>query len=924
MLVLLLASTLGAVSTSAAPAPLDETGDRDSGEYRVHPDLRGAAGPTEVVVHFEPADAARAPVEGPVRSTLEASAGRQQRPLLEHVADEPDATVLHRLWLVNAVVLEVNASTPVLDRIADVETVDRITPNADVTSTADAGADPAASRTDAAAPRSGPEETTYGLDVVNATAAWETFGTRGSGATVAVVDTGVDPSHRDLDLGRESPDRSTDAERWAEFDYYGERVEESTPHDAAGHGTHVAGTVAGGDASGRWIGVAPEADLLAAKAVDDDGRGTVAATVAAIEWAVEQDADVVALSLGVDGQHAALVDAVRNAEVAGTLVVGAAGRHGAGRSAAPGNVYEAVSVGAIDRSGDVLPSSGGEVVDVERAWGEAAPADWPESYVTPDLVAPGESVYSAVPGGGYAHRNGTSMATPHAAGVAALLYSALDNPDPAVVRRAMRASARVPEGASDEPDRRYGAGVVDARAAVAFARENAVRGRVASEGSPVEGAIVEADSGVTVRTGPNGTFDLVLQSGTHDVTVRGFGVRERTHTVTVSDGSLVDPRIEVEETSAARIATEQPDVVEAGEPITAELAVANVDAIRVTLDGTYDPSDASLRVEGRHGRFGDRIPVDDRDALAVRVDTAADATGTVGLELSVPGAGEPAELASGPTDVVERVRDVAVVGSEARHAGTLATTLERRLPTRYRTEPVTASNAPARIDGFDAAVVHYVDAGAAEPLVESAANHGVGLLLLDQWGEDSNAISRVGNATGWPARVEQLDDGAPPVRLRPETEHQIYDDVGSTGGEYVIHEGRFADHVWFEGAPGATAVASVGDDQRASGPALAVAEERNTVLAASFGRSRFVPGDAHTNVSRAILANAVRYLVESQRTTEAEMAAAWNATGAGTADPGEPAPAADSGAANDVAPSPEWILVGLLVALLGLVAVGRR
>lgn len=927
MLVLLIVSTLGAASTSAAPTPLDETGDRDSDEYRVHPDLRGATGPTEVVVHFEPADAAPAPVEGPVRSTLEANGDRQQRPLLEYAADEPDATVRHRFRLVNAVVLEVNASTPVLDRIADVETVDRVSPNAEVTSTADAGADPSTSRADAAALRSGTEGTTYGLDVVNATEAWEAYGDRGSGATVAVVDTGVDPSHRDVDLGPESPGRSTDAERWAEFDYYGERVEESTPHDATGHGTHVAGTVAGDDASGRWIGVAPEADLLAAKAVDEDGRGTIAGTVAAIEWAVEQDADVVALSLGVDGQHAALIDAVRNAEAAGTLVVGAAGRHGAGRSAAPGNVYEAVSVGATDRSGDVLPSSGGEVIDVERAWGEAAPEDWPQTYVTPDLVAPGESVYSAARGGGYARRNGTSMATPHAAGVAALLYSALDDPAPSVVRRAMEASARVPAGAPDEPDRRYGAGVVDARAAVTYARENAVRGRVVSDGSPVEGATVRADSGVGVRTGPDGTFDLVLQSGTHDLTVRGFGVPEQTHTVTVSDGSPEDPRIDVEETSAARIAAEQPDVVEAGEPIIAELAVANVDAIRVSLDGTYEPSDAALRVEGRSGRFGDRIPVGDRDALTVRVDTAADATGTVGLELSFPAAGDPVELASGPTAVVERVRDVAVVGSEARHAGTLATTLDRRLPTRYRTEPVTASNATARMDGFDVAVVHRVDAGAAEPLVTSATDHGVGLLLLEQWGEDSNAISRVANATGWPARVEQREGGTPPVRLRPETEHRIHDGVGSTGEEYAIHEGRFADRVWFEGATGATVVASVGGDQQAPGPALAVAEERNTVLAASFGRSRYVPEDAHTNVSRAILANAVRYLAESHRTTQAEMAAAWNATDAGTAGPSGPAPAADSGPGNDAASWPEWgswILVGLIVVLLCTAAAGRR
>ena len=92
------------------------------------------------------------------------------------------------------------------------------------------------------------KSSSWGVLAINALAVWGAYGVRGAGTKVAVLDTGVDDTHPDLQ-GKVSD--------WAEFDENGQQVSGSQPHDSDRHGTHVAGTVAGGDASGQWIGVAP-------------------------------------------------------------------------------------------------------------------------------------------------------------------------------------------------------------------------------------------------------------------------------------------------------------------------------------------------------------------------------------------------------------------------------------------------------------------------------------------------------------------------------------------------------------------------------------------------------------------------------------------------------------------------------------------
>ena len=124
---------------------------------------------------------------------------------------------------------------------------------------------------------------------VGGLAARGAYGASGKGVKVGVLDTGVDASH---------PDLQGKVADWAEFDSNGEEVPNSQPHDTARHGTHVAGTIAGGRSSGRWIGMAPDAKLAVAIALDGVQGGTDAQVLAGIDWAVDRGVDVLNMSLG--------------------------------------------------------------------------------------------------------------------------------------------------------------------------------------------------------------------------------------------------------------------------------------------------------------------------------------------------------------------------------------------------------------------------------------------------------------------------------------------------------------------------------------------------------------------------------------------------------------------------------------------------
>ncbi|WP_181009933.1 S8 family serine peptidase [Ornithinimicrobium sufpigmenti] len=253
----------------------------------------------------------------------------------------------------------------------------------------------------------------HSVPQIGAPTAWEQ-GYDGSGVTVAVLDSGIDDEHPDL------AGQVVASENFSDSD---------TAKDRDGHGTHVAATVAGTGAAsdGRSVGVAPGAGLLNGKVLDDFGNGTTSGLIEGMEWAVEQGADVVNLSVGVRGFYSDGTDPGSMAvnalvEEHGTLFVIAAGNDGPGESTvtAPGSADLALTVGAVDRNEDIASfSSRGP------RFGDHA--------VKPEITGPGVDIVAARAAGtwagfpvddSYTSMSGTSMAAPHVAGAAALVAQA--------------------------------------------------------------------------------------------------------------------------------------------------------------------------------------------------------------------------------------------------------------------------------------------------------------------------------------------------------------------------------------------------------------------------------------------------------------------------------------------------------------------
>jgi len=231
-------------------------------------------------------------------------------------------------------------------------------------------------------------------------------GYTGRDVPIAIVDTGIDPGHPDF-AGR----------IMAMQDFTGEG-----PRDNHGHGTHVAGIIAG--AGNKYKGVAPEASIYAAKVLHGDGSGYMSEVMAGLEWAVQQQVKLINLSLGgvgpCDGSDA-LSTTCDAAVDRGVMVCVAAGNYGPGSSTIgpPGCARKVLTVGACSNQGGIANFS--------------ARGPTSDGRVKPDVLMPGVDVVSCRAQGTsmgapvdalYTRASGTSMATPHATGAAALLLEA--------------------------------------------------------------------------------------------------------------------------------------------------------------------------------------------------------------------------------------------------------------------------------------------------------------------------------------------------------------------------------------------------------------------------------------------------------------------------------------------------------------------
>ena len=270
-------------------------------------------------------------------------------------------------------------------------------------------------------------EIPWGIDRVHAPAAWQF--TEGKGVRVAVFDTGIDSSHKDLlgqvDGGYDAISKSTLKEAW---------------QDQNGHGTHVSGTIAAIKDGKGVVGVAPKARLYAVRVLDADGSGSLSDVIDGIIWCANNGMQVANMSLGSGQPSDTMQRALRYAMYGGVITVAASGNSG-GSVGYPGAYPEVIGVSASAPDDTLAPfsSRGPEV----------------------DFIAPGVNVVSCKMGGGYVSFSGTSMATPHVTGLTALAVSqgwvGLYGPD-GVIGQLKKSAIKLP-GLKDTDQ---GAGMIDA------------------------------------------------------------------------------------------------------------------------------------------------------------------------------------------------------------------------------------------------------------------------------------------------------------------------------------------------------------------------------------------------------------------------------------------------------------------------------
>ena len=327
------------------------------------------------------------------------------------------------------------------------------------------------------------------VDSIGTSEIWDDFGFRGEDTTIAILDTGVDFEHEsldDLDDISSTYDPKIAIDSNGMLGFYNANTDQEypdeQPHDSGSHGTHCAGIAAGtGGSSGQYAGVAPQANVVGVIALDG-GSGDEGDLLRAVDWTIQNkdrfSIDVMSLSLGgpvvipgaTNNGGSSISQALDVAVEAGIVTVVAIGNGNLGLAAHPASVsYPGDSVKAIT-VGSVNDDHSREIYSSRGPTGDGR--------LKPDVMAPGGAIMSAQAnsGDGYVSYSGTSMATPHVAGVAALMIQANPNVSPTsstdYVKQILRETSdhKVPLdvdcGEIFSPNNCYGWGTVDLVGAV--------------------------------------------------------------------------------------------------------------------------------------------------------------------------------------------------------------------------------------------------------------------------------------------------------------------------------------------------------------------------------------------------------------------------------------------------------------------------
>lgn len=392
----------------------------------------------------------------------------------------------------------------------------------------------------------------WGISNINADDVWNEYGANGEGVVIANIDTGVQYDHPALVnqyRGNNGDGTFTHDYNW--FDAAGSCAD--APCDNDGHGSHTMGTMLGSDGADNLIGVAPGATWIAANgccpsdaALIESGQWMLAPTDLAGENPdTSKRPNIINNSWGTTApsNDPFMEDVLEAWAASGIFGTWSNGNNGSAceTSGSPGSRILNYSVGAYDVNNGIASFS-------SRGVGQ-------DGEIKPNISAPGVNVRSSVPGGGYASYNGTSMAAPHLAGSIALLWSAA----PSLIgdidgTRALLDGSAVDTaddqcGGTEADNNVFGEGRLDALALVAAApvgETGTVTGTVtdSESGDPISGATVEVtgETGRTLTTGADGTFNGRLSAGDYTAEISKFGYQTATEefSVTAEETTTLD------------------------------------------------------------------------------------------------------------------------------------------------------------------------------------------------------------------------------------------------------------------------------------------------------------------------------------------------------------------------------------------------
>lgn len=284
----------------------------------------------------------------------------------------------------------------------------------------------------------------YALDAIHAPDAWATA--TGDGVRVAVVDSGVDHGHHDLATAIDHAGASSVAQPVGAYSNL-PAGPWNTTQDTDGHGTQVAGLLAAERGNGLGIAGASAATVIPVKVAEVGAPADTDRLAAAVEAALDADADLVQVSFVSHGTGEDLVEALERAERAGVPVVAAAGNLGEGEPGWPAQAPTVVAVGAVEP--DLSP--------------------WPASNEGVDMVAPGVDVLTTTVPNAFEETSGTSFATPLVSATAALMLDACPSLDPVQLRSTLNTTAE--DLSTPGPDAATGWGLVHADRATTAAAD---------------------------------------------------------------------------------------------------------------------------------------------------------------------------------------------------------------------------------------------------------------------------------------------------------------------------------------------------------------------------------------------------------------------------------------------------------------------